>query len=308
VFAPGTSAAAADQIVRRSLSIGGRRVSYLWRDGDAPTLVFIHGSGVSARYWSNQVRGAAGTARVVALDLPGHGESEDATAPSLVAYAEAAARLIDALRAWPVIAIGHSLGAAVAMTLAAGRPADVHGLVLLSGCARLPPVSVSAQWIWGSLPSSVRRVLFFLSAKNLLFAAGASPAAVALGMQELRACRPPTLAADVAMARSMDLTRAAGALRVPTLILCGSRDRVTPPALSRHLHATIAGAHLEIVEGAGHMLLIEAPAIVNRAIAAFASAIAHQPPPPGAIRLAARASVSRCWRALRRLLTSIRSR
>jgi len=75
----------------------------------------------------------------------------------------------------------------------------------------------------------------------VLFAAGASRAAVALGMQELRACRPQTLAADVAIARSMDVTQAAGALRVPTLILCGSRDRVTPPALARHCLGATAG-------------------------------------------------------------------
>src|SRR5205085_252813 len=81
------------------------------------------------------------------------------------------------------------------------------------------------------------------------------PAAVALGMQELRACRPRTLAADVAIAREMDLTATAADVRVPTLLLCGSRDRVTPPALSRDLHAMIAGARPEIVDGAGHMRL-----------------------------------------------------
>src|SRR5262245_11800323 len=59
--------------------------------------------------------------------------------------------------------------------------------------------------------------------------------------------------------------------------LCGSRDRITPPAWSRDLHTTIAGSDLQIVDEAGHMLLIEAPEVVNSAIAAFAGSNArHQ--------------------------------
>ena len=271
--------------------------------------MFLHGSGVSARYWGEQLRALAGSARVVAVDLPGHGESEEAATPGLADYADVTAALIDALGAWPAIAVGHSLGGAVAIALAARRPGDVCGLVLLSACAQLPQVSTSAQWLWSSLPTTLRRVLFFVTAKNLLFAAGASPAAVALGMQELRACRPRTLAADVAIARSMDLTASAAALRVPTLILCGSRDRVTPPALSRHLHATIAGSRLEMVDGAGHMLLIEAPDVVSRAIAAFSTSVSQRFAAAGGVRIATDASVLARWRrALRRLVARVRRR
>ena len=300
-----------DRIHRNSLTVEGQRVSYLCNDGShaAPTLVFLHGSGVSARYWTDQLRALAGTARVLALDLPGHGESEDAATPDLAHYADVTAALIDTLGAWPAIAIGHSLGGAVALALAARRPAEVCGLVLVSSCARLPQVSTSAQWIWGSLPAAVRRALFFVTAKNVLFAAGASPAAVALGMQELRACRPRTLAADVAIAREMDLTATAADVRVPTLLLCGSRDRVTPPALSRDLHAMIAGSRLEIVDGAGHMLLIEAPGVVSRAIAAFATSVSRQFAPTAGVSVATDTSVFARWRrALRRLIALVRQR
>jgi 3-oxoadipate enol-lactonase len=283
VSAPRTTTTA-ETIVRRFLTIDGRRISYLSVDRSQawPTLVFVHGSGVSARCWSDQLGALSRTARVVAFDLPAHGESDELPSAGLAQYADVVADGLDALGAWPAIAIGHSLGGAVAITLAARRAADVCGLVLISSCARLPATSTSVQWFWASLPASLRRVLFFLTAKDVLFAAGASPAAVALGMQELRACRPETLAADVAIARAMDLTEVAGALRVPTLIMCGSRDRVTPLALSRELHATIAGSRLEIVDGPGHMLLIEAAGVVNRAIAAFAREIGGRSAPAGA--------------------------
>jgi pimeloyl-ACP methyl ester carboxylesterase len=298
-------------IRRQSVIIDGHNVSYLDSDHShgRPTLVFVHGSGMSARYWSDQLRALEGTARVLAIDLPGHGESDDAATPGLALYADVTAAVLDALGAWPAIAIGHSLGGAVAITLAARRPDEVSGLVLLSACARLPPVSTPIQWLWGSLPPTLRRVLFFVTAKNLLFAAGASPAAVALGMQELHACRPHTLAADVAIARSVDLTHVAGALRVPTLILCGSRDRITPADLSRHLHASITGSALQIVEGAGHMLLIEASAVVNCAIAAFAAALMQRSPAPGGMDGGALAPWPTRWRhAVRRLVALVRRR
>jgi pimeloyl-ACP methyl ester carboxylesterase len=290
-------------IRRRFVTIAGQRVSYLETDrGHAtPTLVFVHGSGVSARYWSDQLHAFAGAARVLALDLPGHGESDEAPAPSLAHYAAVTACVLDELRAWPTIVIGHSLGGAVAITLAARRPHDVSGLVLMSSCACLPPVSTPMQWLWGALPATLRRALFYVTAKNMLFAAGASPAAIALGMHELRACRATTIAADVAIARSMDLTAVAATLRVPTLILCGSRDRVTPPDLSRRLHAAIAGSALQIVDGAGHMLLIEAAGAVNRAIAAFAAAVTQAPTAAAIDRVAPLTVSARWWRALRRL-------
>src|SRR3989442_23195 len=92
-----------DPIARRFVTLDGRRVSYLWRDGghDGPTLLFIHGSGMSARYWSDQLRALADTARVLAVDLPGHGESDDAPTPSLPRYAHVTAGVIHAVGARP---------------------------------------------------------------------------------------------------------------------------------------------------------------------------------------------------------------
>ena len=83
-----------DPITRRFVTLDGQRVSCLWRDGghEGATLVFIHGSGMSARYWSDQTRALADTARVLAVDLPGHGDSDDAPAPSLAHYADACGR------------------------------------------------------------------------------------------------------------------------------------------------------------------------------------------------------------------------
>ena len=262
-------------VVRRSLTLHGRRISYLTLAAEiaGPLIVLIHGSGVSARYWVEQLRGLAPPGHAVALDLPGHGQSDDALDPSAEHYADVVGDFVEALGVGPAIAVGHSLGGAVALALAARRPAVLRGLVLLSACARLPATETPAQWLLPFLPGPLRKALFFMTAKRLLFAPCASAGAIGLGMQELRACRPQTLARDIAIARRMDLTEPARTLRLPTLILCGSRDQVTPPELSRELNALVAGSRLVVIEGAGHMAQIEAPAVVNREIAAFADAV-----------------------------------
>jgi len=93
-------------------------------------------------------------------------------------------------------------------------------------------------------------------------------------MRELRACRLETLQADVRAARAMDLTAHAAALDVPTLVLSGGRDRLTTPALAERLSALIPGSRLHIVDGAGHMLPLEAADRVNREIVAFVESLA----------------------------------
>jgi 3-oxoadipate enol-lactonase len=259
-------------VVRRTIGPEAGRVSYLTAGSHAgrEIVLLIHGAGVSARSWMSQLQGFAGTLGVLALDLPGHGDSAPIWKPSVEGYAETARRLLEVLRTGPVWVVGHSLGGAVALALAARHPERVKGLVLISSCARLPESTTPLQrLIWHLSPTPVRNFLFLLTVRKVLFAPGAPPQAVALGMEELHACRLETLMTDAMIAQAMRLEETARRLRVPTLILCGSLDRLTPPALSAQLAGLIPGAQLNIIEQAGHMLPFERPDELNRRILDF---------------------------------------
>jgi pimeloyl-ACP methyl ester carboxylesterase len=263
------------EIARLFVELAGRQISYL-AAGDpaaAPAIVLVHGSGVSARYWVNQLRDLRETARVVAIDLPGHGKSDPIPTASVEQYAEAVAKVLEVLRAGPVLVVGHSLGGAVAIALAARWSDAVIGLVLLSSCAKLPEADGVWERFLPYLPGPLRKLLFFSMAQKLLFAPGVPSGAVSLGMHELRSCRPETILNDLHAAKTMDLTHQATRVTVPTLIMCGSRDRLTPPALSQRLRDLIPRSRLHLVEGAGHMLLLEVPALVSREILSFARSI-----------------------------------
>jgi 3-oxoadipate enol-lactonase/3-oxoadipate enol-lactonase/4-carboxymuconolactone decarboxylase len=238
---------------------------------------------MSARSWESQLQSAPGALRLVALDLPGHGESDAMPRASVEEYAAVVADFLSALDCGPAVVVGHSLGGSIAVALAARRPALVRGLVLIGACVKLPLVDRVGERLVAFLPGPLRRLLFFSMAQKVLFAPDAPAEAISVTMRELRACRPETLMADVRAARAMDLTAPAAALDVPTLVLTGNRDRLTTPALAERLTALIRRSQLRVVDGPGHMLPLEAAARVNREIAAFVESLSASPPAPKAI-------------------------
>jgi len=274
---PGTAPKENTGEVRGFVGPHGARVSYLTVDHphsrpDA-VILLIHGTGMSARTWTRQLHGLPPQLRVIAVDLPGHGESDSLAEVTVDQYAEAVDRLLDALAIRSVIAVGHSLGGGVAIALASRRARLVKGLLLVSSCAKLPQNYNAFEGVFRSLPAPIRRFVLFASAKRMLFPAGASAGAIQLGLEDLRACPPETVRRDTAAAKAMDLEGRARELRAPTRILCGTRDLLTPVALSHRLNELIAGSELHLVPGAGHMLPLESPDRVNQEIITFAHGV-----------------------------------
>ena len=78
---------------------------------------------------------------------------------------------------------------------------------------------------------------------------------------------------DLLACNELDLTLEADKISVPALIICGAADKMTPPDLSRALAANIKGASLEVIAGAGHMVMLERPVEFNNSLDKFAASI-----------------------------------
>lgn len=225
-------------------------------------LVFIHGSGDTGRVWRPQVDFFS-SARAFAIDLPGHGQRPDTLPPevSVSDYARAARDII-----WnelglqhPVIA-GHSLGGAIALTLGLEYGDETGGLILIGTGARLRvhPDLLAAT---SAAPEAASRQL-----KGLAFAPGHAETMAEDMLEEQARPDPYMLHRDLAACNIFDCMARLSEIHLPTLVICGTEDRLTPIKYSQYLHEHIAASSLRLIPDAGHYVMREQPQQVNQAI------------------------------------------
>ena len=226
-------------------------------------LVFIHGSGDTAHVWRSQVD-YFGPARAFAIDLPGHGPRADTLPPeaSVLDYARAARTII-----WhelgldhPIIA-GHSLGGAVALMMGLEYGNDLGGLILIGTGARL---RVHPNLLEGARTASNATTH---QLKEPAFAPGHAEAMLDdMLAEEQIGPAPNMLYRDLAACNIFDCMTRLAEITLPTLIICGLEDRLTPVKYSQYLHEHIAGSRLCLIPDAGHYVMREQPQQVNSAI------------------------------------------
>lgn len=246
------------------VNVGAQTLSYVSRGGRArPTVVFIHGAGGSHLVWGSQLAYVASSWRAIAPDLPGHGRSGGPGRDSIADYAQVVVSFLDALRLGPVVVVGHSMGGAIALSLALDAPERVAGLVLVGTGARLRVAPAVLDAIRTDFSAAVGLVG--------QFAFGPEPAGRLVRLSELAMCQAGqrTVYGDFAACDAFDVRSRLQEIVAPALVLTGSEDRLTPPRYAEYLASGIRGASLKIVEGAGHMVMLEAAAAVNQAIGGF---------------------------------------
>lgn len=232
-------------------------------DGRGRALALVHGAGGTHTLWG-EVFGRLRRRDVpaIALDLPGHGASPGPAPLSVAAFAEAAVSLLAEAGATTYAVAGHSLGGAVALTLAASSAPGVLGVGAVSTGARLP---VDSRILRGT------RDAFACTVDNLakfLFARGTSSERIEEAAAMMVAAGSETLHADFSACAAYGLSAdALGRIAVPVEVVCGDADVLTPVALSEEVVAAVPGARLTRVPGAGHMPLLEAPDAVAEALA-----------------------------------------
>lgn len=248
--------------------------------GEGPAILFVHGYPLARSIWSNQMEALDGWRRI-APDLRGMGESE---APDLgygmATYAEDLIAILDHLGVERTVVAGLSMGGYVAFELVRRCRARIMGLVLVD--TRAEADSADARRRRESAAQQAREHGAAAIADAML------PDMVAPGTKE----RDPALADRVwrlmaatpvpgiigalsAMRDRPDSTALLPTLGdIPTLVLVGAEDRITPPEGARAMADRIPGAHVVVVPGAGHLTPLEAPEATTTEVRQFLARIA----------------------------------
>ncbi len=267
--------------VHRDVTASGVRLRVTER-GEGPAVVLLHGLFADHTTWDAVGDELASEFHVVAPDLPGFGESEKPPPMrfpyGVDAFAEAIADLHAGLGLERVAVVGHGLGGAVALTLAAGHAELVSQLVLIDSLcfpaaagieqtlAQVPLVgSFVFRQLWG-------RTAFHAFFRERLLAAGATVPAARIDHYYDVFNTPAARGGAFATLRSTLDPRAVEArtnrVTAPTLVVWGRRDRVYPAALGQRLARRIRDAGFELLD-AGHCPQEERPHEVALVIARF---------------------------------------
>ncbi len=227
-------------------------------------FVLIHGSGGDHAHWPENLRSYSG-ASVYALDLPGHGRSGGSGRTSVGAYADFITAFVQKLKLGKVTLFGHSLGGAIAQSIALQQPDWLASIVLVGTGARLrvapsildnlfinfeETIDLLCQW---SFSSTAVQNLVETARKGFL----KTPAEVTHG--DLSACD------------QFDIMEEIGNITCPTLVVCGSEDKLTPAKYGQYLQNIIPGAKINVIPEAGHMMALEKNAEFMQAITGFFS-------------------------------------
>ena len=235
------------------------------RDGDGATVCCIHGSGGSRDIWKAQAR-VSDRFPVVALDLSGHGDSDDVEAPAgpatLDAYADDVVAVAEATDA--AVLCGNSLGGAVALWVALEREIALDGLVFAGTGAKL---TVTVELL-DALATDFERAIDLLHEADRLFH-DAPPEYAELSRAGMRDCGRAVTERDFRTCHAFDVRDRLGEISIPALAVVGEHDTLTPAAYHDYLATQIDGCERASVEAAAHLAMLEQPVAFNAALMAF---------------------------------------
>ncbi|MFB3738635.1 MAG: alpha/beta fold hydrolase [Candidatus Velamenicoccus archaeovorus] len=263
-------------------------------DPGRPTIVFVHGFSLDMTTWHYQWTGLSERFRCVLFDLRSHGRSEAALSGdlSVEAMGRDLAAVLERVAPGRAVVVGHSIGAMSILSMASSRPdlleRSVAGTAFVGAAASdllrgaMGSVTQLLRPRLGSLTQAARRVdrlrryvlsvptdVAGLVARITQFGPDASPHLVSY-VVGLAARAPGAVWTDgLAGLMGVDLRDALRRVTVPSLVMVGEHDRVTPPSSAVLMAGELPDARLAVIEAAGHMAMLERHEDVNERLGAF---------------------------------------
>lgn len=236
------------------------------REGESPSLLFVHGSGATHGIWKAQLARLPQNmdCSVTALDIAGHGESDDIdTDPgpeTLDAYAEdvmAVGATVDA-----DVLVGNSLGGAVVLTALLDHDATsglgLDGVVLVGSGAKLTVHKDIRNW----LANDWERVVDFLHEPDRLFH-DADDRYVSMSREAMRNVGQPVTRRDFRSCHTFDVRDRLDEITCPLFALTGEQDGLTPPSYHEYLAENVPDGEWTMIPDAAHLSMLETPESFN---------------------------------------------
>ncbi|MFW6321571.1 MAG: alpha/beta fold hydrolase [Halohasta sp.] len=251
-----------------TVSHHGRSTAYRYVDrsgGAGRGLCCIHGSGGSQTVWKGQFRLADRTP-VAAVDLSGHGDSDDVEADpgdeTLAAYADDVAAVVDETGC--TVLVGHSLGGAVALWAVLEDDLAVDGLVLTGTGPRLPVLADLLRW----LDTDFERAVDFLLKPDRLFH-DPTPERQAASTRLLHDTGQSVTRRDFRTCNRFNVLGRLGEIDLPAAAIVGEDDPITPFRYHEYLAEELPNCSLIRIRNAAHLVMLEQPKAFNAVVSGF---------------------------------------
>jgi 3-oxoadipate enol-lactonase len=252
-------------------------------EGHGSPLVFIHGFPLDHTMWRHQIAEFGSTHRVLAVDLPGFGQSPLAPGEmSIIGFADQLSEFLDRIGVTEKITLcGLSMGGSISLQFALRHPDKLSGLILCD--CRAVADSPEAQKMRHDLADRVLKqgpefVAQAMAAR--LFAASTlaqQPQVVESIQAIIRSTAPSSIAGGSrALANREAVVDRLGEIATPTLVLVGSEDIISPPDEMQQIAQRLPQGTLAVIQGAGHMAPLEAPTETNAAIRDWLARMFHR--------------------------------
>jgi 3-oxoadipate enol-lactonase len=260
-------------------NVNGTSLNYEEAGQGKPAIVLLHGFPLDARVWNAQRDELSKNHRVITPDLRGFGKSPSADAFSMESIADDVHALLADLGALPVVLGGLSMGGYAALAYAKKYPTDLKGLLLMDTRAEAdtPDGREGRQKMIEMVRTKgSSAVAEAMMPKMLAADTPANQPEVARELRTIMESQPPRTIENalVALRDRPDFRKDLPSIAVPTLVLVGQSDAITPPAMAETLNKSIPKSQLVTISNAGHMTPMEQPDQVNRALGDFVSKLA----------------------------------
>ncbi len=221
-------------------------------------LLFIHGAGGNHKIWENQTKFFI---NALAIDLPGHGVGEGKKI--IDEYVAEVKKFCDEKGLKNIVMIGNSMGGAIVQKFALDYPEYLKAIVLVCTGAKLRVTPIIFEAIKENHAQAVELIAEFV------FSNKTANEIREKVMEEMRSISPNVIYGDFEACDKFNVLDRLKEIKVPTLVICGFEDQLTPVKYSEYLKNNIPNSKLEVIADAGHMVMLEKPEEFNEKLEKF---------------------------------------